>query len=866
MLRPVVRGARWYQHVARSSLSISPRPFTRVFSAVAPRSSDSGERNEKVTFYEQNTRDSKHRRKINYEAEDKTELENVEHELSKLDQELELLKEGPFGPNSPFIQSLPEKDKAIALEALRKYEAEHGKDEPDNLDQVFDEEFETLLKNEFEDLAAEDEDWMQGQNEESPEEVPRQPYEVVLEDSEQSAYIDRFNHSLKRVAKDNSQQTAAQDLWKWYRRCKQVIPRFIESIPEAAMTLLWSSQLNMPSKTARTLHIQTLAEDAVSVGRSLSTSNILTYINSLKQSGKTKPALDQWELHQAGLSQRKEDLEAYWRLGVQLFAAEGDPQRAQDIALAFLATDTSRQPRVLIPVITAWGRQPGKEAEVKAWALYLQLKALLGQGMTMEDYDQISIELLKAGRLNLAIAVFKDMMVTGQDPANDSTALYKAALGLVGSLQASSISDQQVNKVSLSTLTVLPRRFQNRFFYASWMKKLIGMGEVDSAAMVIELMYERGVKPDPKHLNGLIAGWLRVGDAPAREKAENLGWAMINRRVDRVSQSESKKDIPEPISPGSNQAGARIPKFMQRPMPTANIETFSILLLHYTRRGDEEAIEQLVKGLTDARIQPNSYFMNHLLYAELRKQDISALWNKFRAMSLTVQPDLETYACLWDCGKLQYDRSRTAFITDFPSARGLFAEMVAWYSNLSNRGKTTAQEEFSKDLYDQIIRCFCLSRDLHGTLVALSSLRSTFGFSPDETTARLIILQVARLAAVPSDTPKRRLRRLSSTPKSKENIAHVHRLLELISAQKTSALESRGLNPESLDLHEMQTHQFEIMTDLLRVVMARVSGGSSLESDRIEAKILTVAEEMGVRGIYLGPKLGDKDASLLLTK
>ncbi|KAJ0421027.1 hypothetical protein BJY00DRAFT_282915 [Aspergillus carlsbadensis] len=867
MLRPVVRGARWYQHVARSSPSVSLRPFMRVFSAVSPRLSNSGECKEKVTFYEQNTRDSKRRRKINYEAEDKSELENVEHELSKLDQELELLKEGPFGPNGPFIQGLPEKDKAIALEALRKYEVEHGKDEPDNLDQVFDEEFENLLKNEFEDLAAEDENWMQDQNGESPEEVARQPYEVLLEGSEHGAYVDRFNNSLKRVAKDNSQERAAQDLWKWYRRCKQAIPQFIESIPEAAITLLWSSQLNMSSKTARSLHIQTLAEDAASVGRTLSTSHILTYINSLRQSGKTKSALDQWEFHQAGLSQRKEDLEAYWRLGVQLFAAEGDPQRAQDIALAFLATDASRQPRALIPVITSWGRQPCKEAEVKAWALYLQLKALLGQGMTMEDYDQISIELLKAGRLNLAIAVFKDMMVTGQDPANDSTALYKAALGLVGNLQASSISDQQVNKVSLSTLTVLPRRFQNRFFYASWMKKLIGMGEVDSAAMVIELMYERGVKPDPKHLNGLIAGWLRVGDAPAREKAESLGWAMINRRIDRVSQSsESEKDSPEPVLSGGNQASARIPKFMQRPMPTANIETFSILLLHYTRRGDEGAIEQLVKGLTDARIQPNSYFMNHLLYAELRKQDISALWNKFRAMSLTVQPDLETYACLWDCGKLQYDRSRTAFITDFPSARGLFAEMVTWYSNLSNRSKTTAQEEFSKDLYDQIIRCFCLSRDLHGTLVALSSLRSTFGFSPDEATARLIILQVARLAAVPSDTPKRRLRRLSSTPKSKENIAHVHRLLELISVQKTSALESRGLDPESLDPHEMQTHQFEIMTALLRIVMARVSGVSISESNRVEAKILAVTEEMGVRGIYLGPKLGDEDASLLLTR
>jgi hypothetical protein len=64
----------------------------------------------------------------------------------------------------------------------------------------------------------------------------------------------------------------------------------------------------------------------------------------------------------------------------------------------------------------------------------------------------------------------------------------------------------------------------------------------------------------------------------------------------------------------------------------------------------------------------------------------------------------------------------------------------------------------------------------------------------------------------------------------------------------------------------MQTHQFEIMTDLLRIVMARVSGVSPSESDRVEAKILAVAEEMGVRGIYLGPKLGDEDASLLLTR
>ncbi|KAL2824523.1 hypothetical protein BDW59DRAFT_85792 [Aspergillus cavernicola] len=869
MLRPVVRGARWYQHVARSSTAaISPLFHTRPFSAVAPRSLNLGP-NDKINFFEQDTPGSKTRRKIDPEAKDNAEKEEVERELSQLDQELDILKEGPFGPNSPFIRGLPEKERAIALEALRKQEAEDGKDEPINLDEVFDEELDDMLKQEFEGLAMEEENWMENREDDSPEEVIRQPYEVILEGSEHSAYVDRFNSSLKRVVNDNSNERAGQDLWKWYRRCKQVIPRFIDSIPEEAMTLLWSSQLKGAATSTRATHIQVLAADAIAAGQSITTSNILSYIISLQQSGKTKDALDQWEAHQVGLSQRKEDLEAYWRLGVKLFAADGDPQRAQDIALAFIPNDKSRQPRILIPVITAWGRQPGKEAEVKAWALYLQLKALLEHDMTMEDYDQVSIAFLNAGRLDLAIAVFKDMMVTGQDPANDSTALYKAAIGLVGNLQASTISEREVNKVSLSTLTVLPRRFQNRFFYASWMKKLIGMGEVDSAAMVIELMYERGVKPDPKHLNGLIAGWLRVGSAPARENAERLGWAMIKQRVDRVLQAGPEATTLPQQPESLATSGARIPKFMQRPMPPANIETFSVLLLHYTRRGEDEMTNQLVKNLTQARIQPNSYFMNHLLYAELRKQDIITLWNKFKVLSSSVQPDLETYACLWDCGKLQYDRSRTTFLADFPSARALHAEMITWFNKLSIRGQTIARDEFSKDLYDQIIRCFCLSRDLPGTLVALSSLRTIFGFAPDETTARLIILQVARLASVPGDTPKRRLRRLSSTPKSKENIAHLQRLVELLSERKASILSSNGLSVDSLDPHEKETYQLEIMTDLLRIVMGRAAAsgqGQTPDPSHIEEQIVSVAEEMGVAGIDLGPGLGNEGASLLLLR
>lgn len=728
MLRKAAHGARWYQHVARRSPSNPSFPLPRTSSVVTPRFIHFGGPNDKVRIYEQDTRGSKTRKKVDTEREDREERKEVEEELSRIQKELRTLEEGPFGPDSEFMRSLPEKDRKIALEALRKHAVEKGKQGPDSgLDEVFDKELDEILREEFEGFAKEEENWQAEKGIDEPEApVVTRPYEVVLPDEDSSVYVDKFNERLDQFVHDNSNEQLKQDLWKLYRRCKQVVPGFLEAMPEVARSLVWDSQISgQITKDVRAVHLQVLAEDSQSIGRVISTRHILSYIESLHQGGKTNQALDQWETHQTKLSQQKEDLEAYWKLGVRLFAAEENPQRAQDIALAFLANDKTRQPRILNPIIVAWGRQPGKEAEVKAWALYLQLKTFLGSNMTMKDYDHISIGLLKAGRLDLAIAVFKDMMVTGRDPANDSTALYKAAAGLAGNLNASSISEQEVNKVSLSVLTLLPPRFQNRFFYASWMKKLIGMGEVDSVALVIELMYERGVKPDPKHLNGLIAAWLREGTVSAVEKAERLGWAMIQQRVDLVWARTKSTERPPQLSTSGEQKDPqiRMPKWMQRTVPPGNIETFSILLLHYTRRVDENMINYLINCLGDARIKPNAYFMNHLLYADLRKQDVGALWHKFKNLSATIEPDLETYACLWDCGKLQYDRGRTSFDINFPSARTLFAEMIHWYGRLSNRAKAITQEEFSKDLYDQIIRCFCFSKDLPGTLIALYTLK-----------------------------------------------------------------------------------------------------------------------------------------------
>ncbi|KAL1990296.1 hypothetical protein VTN49DRAFT_6135 [Thermomyces lanuginosus] len=831
MLRQVLQGAQRHQHAACARYLRYRLFLQRPFSAAPLRCVRYGGPGDKIRFFEQSSPRSKDRVEVDPEAEDDAERQELKDRLDQLDKELEILREGPFGPNSQFIKELPEKERALALEALRKDEAEHPEErdsEKAALEEIFDKELDDMIQEEFESMAKEEEeDW-----------DPRKPVPADKPSEEMTQlhpYENRFNECLLRVV-NQGDPSASKDLWSWYRRCKHAIPSFLKSLPPEVFRTVWESQFRSDiSPASRLSHLQTLQDDLRSVGRVLSPAENLMYIEALHDGGETSKALDLWEAQQALVKEDGTCVDAYWKLGVKLFAAHGDPQRAQDIAFAFLHSDKYRDPRILIPVIVAWAKQPEKAAASKAWTAYLQLKTLLGADMTMEDYDTISIAFLNAGQPNLAVAVFKDMMVTRSDPDSDSTALFKRYLGVVGNLQASSITARDVNRISLSVLTVLPRRLENKFFYASWLKKLIGMGDVDSAALVVELMYERGIRPDAKHLNGLIAGWLRQGTASARNKAEQLAWSMIQHRIDLVWDSQSTK----PSVSQESLKDQRGPVFLQRTLPQATIETFSILLLHYTRRGDDDMVKYLTKCLDDARIRPNAYFMNHLLYAELRKHSIRTLWEKYQLMSQRIQPDLETFACLWDCGKLQYDRSRAPFDPLFPSARKLFAEMMDWYSQLAPRGQRIAQEEFSKDLHEQITRCFCLSMDLPGTLVALYTMRDLFHFYPDDDTARLLVLQIARMAPAPPGTPRRALRRLSTTPRSKERVEQVSKLLEVLNEKKADALREKGLNVEDLDEVEQKQYRLEILAELVVNVLERTSG-----PEQVQDQISAAAREM----------------------
>jgi len=789
----------------------------------------------KVREFEQVGPSTKDVVEINPKAEVEEASRELKAQIERLETELAILKQGPFGPDSEFMRSLSPDERAKALKALE----EEGLAEDESETLWVDEEIDRLLEDDKSKKTAD---------------TTNIPNVTLRIPAQQKLYVKQFNKSLEAVAQDNVDLERCLLLWKWYLRCQQHVLGFSNIIPEDVWQILWDSQSKVPNHAK---HLVILAKDMLSIHMPLAAPQWIGYIESLLLDGDSGAAVAAWEEKRTDLGSIGEIASSFWSLGVRIYCELGRPRKAQEIATDCLAHGSFAEPQILTPVIEAWAGSQDPNAQIRAWACYLQLKSEMGSKMTPAVFEEVSTAFLKRGKADMALAVFKDMLLSEEHSAADSNVVYQKALELVHA-QSRAISEENVNHVSLAALLVLPRSFQNKFFYGSWIKKLIGNGEVDAAAAVVELMYERGVKPDAKHLNGIIGAWLRDGSPSSRKKALEMAWAMVHTRIGFV-QRRAEIASSSPRSGSTVQSQKRpVPAFMRRRMPAATIETFSILLLHYTRRSDEEAAERLTSLMTGpAQIPPNSFIMNHLLYAALRKADLQGVWKTYKSLTATVRPDLETFACLWDTAKAQYDKSRAAHAADFPSARKLFAEMSQWLSELPVQELQKARDTFSRDLYNQIIRSFCLSSDLNGTLCALHGLQATFGEYPDMDTTRMIVIQISRL--LPTDTQPNASARKSFRRRgahSRDAIKKVAGILETVADQKTSALVAQGIDPNEMEEKDVKKAQLQVLSDFIILILGKLKAarGDAANDVRNVARFMGVNFD-GIDFKSVGPKV-----------
>ncbi|KAL8682152.1 MAG: hypothetical protein Q9186_001773 [Xanthomendoza sp. 1 TL-2023] len=801
------------------------------------RKDSSSSRPPKVTWYQQLFPGAREKLKLDHEHED-ADVSEAEEKLRQRIAELEEELGGLRGDGStastqqsliePLLEQLSEEDRRkvrLALQQAQLSDAENAEVEAES---------EALTKDFLGKLGG-------GFGAEILQQIQMDELDIAMDLApQQQTHLRRFNACLKTAATNASDSKTRKALWVSYERCKRLIPSFIESVPDKCWEIIWKTQHVAPSQGRdRAPHLSILAQDLVQGGKELSEEQRTVLIDTYIIERRLDDAHHEWLLQQhSGKSLKTASIGSQ---GVRLFLSREDLEKAQEIADKSFDASNPATARHSIPIIQAWAQRRTEDGTRKAWQLYLDLRKNLGSKIKIDDFDQIALCFVNTGRTDVALAVFKDMMLTGRDSHDNSDQLYKTSLALLGTLQSRSASLSELITVSLSALTTLPREFQNKYFYGSWIKKLIGMGEIHAAVSVVELMYERGVAPDAKHVNGIIGAWFRSGQPSQKEKAEQLGWAMIQQRLKIVSKRRGNGHYRS-----ASQERVRIPPHIQRPVPPATIETFSLLLLYYERRSKSDAVHTLKEHLELAEISPNSYFMNHMLYAELRRGQLTAAWQLYQAMKDSVKPDLETFACLWDCEKARLYAPSGNLVDEFPGPRKVFHEFLMWLAGLEKRRRTAVQGEFSEELYNQIIRCMCLAKDLEGTLVALYSLKEVFGFLPNDETLRMIPMQVARIGLGESKmTPRRRRSRFPDYAGNKVKVANVSKVLELVVEQRIETLKRQGIKLEHYSAHQQQEEQVHILAEFLRVVMRRMAPDEQAMNDAIQ----TATKEMGCKDI-----------------
>ncbi|CZR50526.1 uncharacterized protein PAC_00399 [Phialocephala subalpina] len=650
--------------------------------------------------------------------------------------------------------------------------------------------------------------------------------------------------------------------WKSYIMCRAALLSSPYLIPARFWEALWNilSEEDI-CNLDRMSHIKKLGDDMQTLRVDMSPDQRLLYIEAVFVDADQASAIQAWE---SMASSKMERDNAYWDLGTRMFCRHGLIDRAIDCAENVLKkTNDPSDFRLLLPIIGAVLKSDDEYSVQRAWALYIRLRFNFGNKINMEDYDSLISMFMDANRKEQALAVFKDMMLTNdvRRPDRDSISRYTISVGKNAVLSSLRILPAELDWQEFKTVDKLPSNLDNPIFFASWMKKLIGDGELDSAEKVYNLMQERGIRPSSISINGLIGAWYRSKKEKYHKKADALAWQMIEERKLVVAMRDVKFDRRTLEGPVRVVMTTDMPNTKPVTLvPYATIETFSILLQQYRKRQKFTLIPSLFEALNKARIKPNVGFMNQMLSTDMKAETPAFAWKTYRSLTdlkkskgSIVQPDFETYLILWECMARAHDplkpkAARRA--VKLPSPRVIFGEMMQhlkWQKG-----------PLPNDLYQTIIMCFCLNKDQAGTAVALEALKHVFGNYPTENTARSIVLQLARVGFTNEHGfAPRRLNVRSSV--SQGRIHSVTAALNYLKEQRAEVLSQQGIDFDALEGEAKLEETILLLSQLLRY---------SYEHKPVKGRVLrkaphesqTAALLMGVRECIPWKALGDSES------
>lgn len=529
-------------------------------------------------------------------------------------------------------------------------------------------------------------------------------------------YLERAIHELRDGDGSRGIRKATMaGLWRYYSASRAALLRRIQRtgpsggsdgtsvVPPLAWTLLWAvfARPALVDNPNRMQHVHILARDMVAAGVELSPAQRLLAIEAMFVDGWPAEALANWRRCVATLGAgQSETFREFWELGVKMYCREGDLERAERALDTVLGSkEHESDPRILIPFISACAEHSRHE---KAWASYRRLRTLLGDDMTIEDYDAVIFAFLASNQAENALQAFVDMMSNGS--------------------------------IELRGSDVLPGAVGNKFFFGKWMKRLIGAGDLDGAHKVVSFMLEKGVEPAAIQVNGLIGAWIRSGVAQNQQKAEDMAWGMVNARLDfvraRRQRQRGNTTTYDDVSPAR--------------LPPATRETFSLLAESYRVRGLHGRVLETWTAFQEAEVAVDAFMMNQVLDSYITNGQIKEAMQLFESLTAKagVKPDSHTFGILWkslSINRLVSLSARTR-AEDLKQARELFARMMATpsafeptsVSESSSPSPSSAPLTIPHPLARRVLHTLRKLGDDVGVLVALRAFVATFAYEPPE--------------------------------------------------------------------------------------------------------------------------------------
>ncbi|KAF2423746.1 hypothetical protein EJ08DRAFT_652622 [Tothia fuscella] len=611
---------------------------------------------------------------------------------------------------------------------------------------------------------------------------------------EELELVQPFNHFMKQAARALYNESLRKSVFYWFWKIKKQCPTILKLIPKATWLRLWKMHVAFrPLSNSRLAGIGRLMEAMEIAGVDTTNERAIFALETLSAKGKHEEAIASWDLQfettAEGQPRQKDWLEA----GTRLYAAAGDLDGACHALDLIIKSHQSTDPRFIFFLIWRHVELGGAKRILKAWYLYTKLKKHPTFSLTADDYSSVFKCFLQKKHKRAALQILSDLVkdTTLLDPPRRAPTLVCC----IHDLHESCKTTEDVNAISLELLRILPKEVNLSSFFLSWLQnshRIQGFDSsktnrktqaTDTCAQIIELMFESGHDPDPRHMNELMRVWFDMEEKT--EDAEAMAWSMINKRMHLVEE-EKKAALASPDSNSMlNAQGVtevetqRIPQFLLRPVPPAVATTFTHLASHYARSQQPDYASYVLNLLGSTNLYLSSQSLRSILAMQFTLHEFAESWTFLQKIRTQDHKSMNmaVYNTLWKGCYLHTKYMRDVFKAkqvinpwkdnevetryirkarrklregEYPEPRVLFADMMTFiekrYTSPSTANisiaRTTSQTHdkiIPEPFYNRIIGTCLYRGDPLSAYVAIQTLHTNFNITPTPKTIDIIL-------------------------------------------------------------------------------------------------------------------------------